>query len=39
MGEWVPPNEIAEMVAFLATGASKNLSGGTIDINGATYIR
>ena len=39
MGEWVPPKEIAEMVVILATGASKHLSGGTIDVNGATYIR
>lgn len=39
MGEWIPPMEIAEMIAFLATGKNKHLSGGTIDINGATYIR
>ena len=39
MGEWVPPREIAEMVAFLATGKNKHLSGSTIDINGASYIR
>ena len=39
MGEWVPPNDIAEMVAFLCTGAHKQLSGATFDVNGASYIR
>jgi NAD(P)-dependent dehydrogenase (short-subunit alcohol dehydrogenase family) len=39
MGEWVPPQEIAEMIAFLATGRQKQLSGATLDINGASYIR
>ena len=39
MGEWVPPQDIAEMIAFLATGKQKQLSGATLDINGASYIR
>ena len=39
MGEMVPPEEVAELIAFLATGRSKHLSGATIDLNGATYIR
>jgi NAD(P)-dependent dehydrogenase (short-subunit alcohol dehydrogenase family) len=39
MGEMVPPEEVAELIAFLATGRSKHLSGATIDVNGATYIR
>jgi len=39
MGEWVPPGEIGELVAFLATGTVRHLSGATLDINGATYIR
>jgi NAD(P)-dependent dehydrogenase (short-subunit alcohol dehydrogenase family) len=39
MGEWVPPDEIAELVAFLATGTVRHLSGATLDINGASYIR
>lgn len=39
MGEWVPPDEIAELVAFLATGRVRHLSGATLDINGASYIR
>jgi NAD(P)-dependent dehydrogenase (short-subunit alcohol dehydrogenase family) len=39
MGEWVPPEEIAELVAFLSTGKVRHLSGATLDINGASYIR
>ncbi len=39
MQEWVPPSEIAELVTFLAEGRSKHLSGATLDVNGATYIR
>lgn len=39
MGEWVPPDEIAELIAFLATGKVKHLSGATLDVNGASYIR
>ena len=39
MGEWVPPIEIAHLVAFLATGKSRHLSGATLDVNGATYVR
>lgn len=39
MGEWVPPEEIANLVAFLATGTQHHLTGSTFDINGASYIR
>lgn len=39
MGEWVPPAEIADLVAFLASGKARQLSGATLDINGASYIR
>ena len=39
MREWVPPGEIGELAAFLATGRARHLSGATIDINGAAYIR
>ena len=39
MGEWVPPDEIGELVAFLATGRVRHLSGATLDINGASYVR
>lgn len=39
MGEWVPPDEIADLVAFLASGKARHLSGATLDINGASYVR
>ena len=39
MGEWVPPSEVGEMIAFLAEGGVRHLSGATLDINGATYVR
>lgn len=39
MGEWVPPSDIAEMAVFLAEGRARHLTGATIDLNGAAYIR
>jgi 3-oxoacyl-[acyl-carrier protein] reductase len=39
MREWVPPEEIAHLVAFLATGKSRHLTGATLDVNGASYVR
>ena len=39
MGEWVPPDDIGYMVAFLSTGKVRHLTGATLDINGATYVR
>ncbi len=39
MGEWVPPEEIADLVAYLATGQCRHLTGATLDVNGASYVR
>jgi NAD(P)-dependent dehydrogenase (short-subunit alcohol dehydrogenase family) len=39
MREWVPPEEVGELVAFLASGRVRHLSGATLDVNGATYVR
>ena len=39
MGEIVPPREVAELVALLATGTHRHLTGATLDLNGASYIR
>jgi NAD(P)-dependent dehydrogenase (short-subunit alcohol dehydrogenase family) len=39
LGEMVPAGEVGELIAFLASGASRHLTGATIDINGATYVR
>ncbi len=39
MGEMVPAEEVAVLIAFLATGACRHLSGATLDVNGASYVR
>lgn len=39
MKEWVPPDEVAATAVFLASGRSRHLSGATLDINGASYVR
>jgi NAD(P)-dependent dehydrogenase (short-subunit alcohol dehydrogenase family) len=39
MREWVPPAELGHLIAFLATGRVRQLSGATLDVNGATYVR
>ena len=39
MKEMVPPEEIGELVAWLCEGKVRHLTGSTIDVNGASYIR
>lgn len=39
MEEWVPPDDLANLVAFLSTGECRHLSGATLDVNGASYLR
>ena len=39
LGEMVPPEEVARLIVFLASGECRHLTGATIDVNGATYIR
>ena len=39
MREWVPPQEVADLIVFLAGGHARHLSGATLDVNGASYIR
>ncbi|WP_378143996.1 SDR family NAD(P)-dependent oxidoreductase [Cnuibacter sp. UC19_7] len=39
MGRRVAASEIAEVAAFLATDRAPSLSGATLDLNGASYIR
>ena len=39
MGEWVPPSDIGNLAAFLSSGVCRHLSGATLDVNGASYIR
>jgi len=39
MGRMVEPDEVARIVAFLAGGSAPSLTGATLDVSGATYIR
>ncbi|AYC99826.1 SDR family oxidoreductase [Neorhizobium sp. NCHU2750] len=39
IGEMVDATELADLVAFSLIGSQRSLSGSTIDINGASYIR
>lgn len=39
MGRHVAVQEVAELISFLASGAAPSLTGGTVDLNGASYIR
>ena len=39
LGEVTPPEDVAEMIAFLALGRSRHTTGATIDITGADYVR
>lgn len=39
LGEVTPPEDVAEVIAFLASGRSPHTTGATIDITGADYVR
>ena len=39
MGEWIPPTDLASLTTFLCAGTCRHLSGATLNVNGATYIR
>jgi len=39
MREITPPEDVAEMVTFLASGRARHANGCTIDITGADYVR
>ena len=39
LGEMVPPEEVARVIAFLAGGSCRHLTGATVDVNGAGNIR
>ena len=39
LGEAVPPEEVANTVAFLASGLARHITGSTVEINGATHVR
>lgn len=39
LGAVAPPEEIANVVVFLASGLARHATGATIDVNGASYVR
>ena len=39
MGEWVPPSDLAELLVFLASGRCLHLTGATLEVNGASWVR
>tara|TARA_B100000029_G_scaffold513248_1_gene612184 strand:+ start:2118 stop:2885 length:768 start_codon:yes stop_codon:yes gene_type:complete len=39
MKEWIPPSDLANLTAFLSTGTCRHLTGATLDVNGASYLR
>lgn len=39
LGEVTPATDVAEVIAFLASGRSRHSTGATIDITGADYVR
>lgn len=39
MGSPAPPQDVANVIAFLASGLAPHTTGSTIDINGASYVR
>lgn len=39
LGEVTPAADVAEVIAFLATGRARHATGTTIDITGADYVR
>ena len=39
LGEVTPPEDVAEVIAFLASGRSRHSTGATFDVTGADYVR
>lgn len=39
LGEVAGPQDLANVVAFLASGLARHATGATIDVNGASYVR
>lgn len=39
LGEATPAQEVGETIAFLASGRARHLTGATLDITGADYVR
>jgi 3-oxoacyl-[acyl-carrier protein] reductase len=39
LGEMAMPEDVANIVVFLASGLARHATGATIDVNGASYVR
>jgi NAD(P)-dependent dehydrogenase (short-subunit alcohol dehydrogenase family) len=39
MGGLAPPEDVANVIAFLASGLAPHATGTTVDVNGASYVR
>jgi NAD(P)-dependent dehydrogenase (short-subunit alcohol dehydrogenase family) len=39
LGEVAQPQDLANVIAFLASGLARHATGATIDVNGASYVR
>ncbi len=39
LGELAPPDEIGTLAAFLCSDGARHLTGSTLDVNGASYVR
>ena len=39
LGEVAEPQDVANVIAFLASGLARHATGTTIDVNGASYVR
>jgi NAD(P)-dependent dehydrogenase (short-subunit alcohol dehydrogenase family) len=39
MGAMAPPEEVANVIAFLVSGLARHATGTTVDVNGASYVR
>ena len=39
LGEVAKPQDIANVIAFLASGKARHATGTTIDVNSASYVR
>ena len=39
LGEVARPEDVANLIAFLASGLARHATGTTVDVNGASYVR
>jgi NAD(P)-dependent dehydrogenase (short-subunit alcohol dehydrogenase family) len=39
LGEVAQPQDVANVIAFLASGLARHATGATVDVNGASYVR